>query len=820
MSNPFDLSGFEDEPAVTASVPAAPAAAPTPAFARAPAYLDSLNPEQRAAVESLDGPVLVLAGAGTGKTRVLVTRLAHLLATGRAMPGEVLAVTFTNKAAREMKERVGALIGRSVEGMWLGTFHSISARIVRRHAELVGLKPDFTILDDDDQNRLLRQILQEANLDEKKWPPRALNAVIQRWKDRGLTPDKVSAADAGEFAHGRGVDLYKRYQERLRTLNAADFGDLMLHSLTIFTQHPDVLADYQRRFKYILVDEYQDTNVSQYLWLRLLAQGRHNICCVGDDDQSIYGWRGAEVGNILRFEKDFPGAKVIRLERNYRSTSHILAAASGLIANNADRLGKTLWTEHPGGDKVRVQGVWDNDEEARVVSEEIESLRRHGLPLGQVAVLVRAGAQTRSFEERFITVGLPYRVVGGPRFYERQEIRDSIAYLRLVQRPEDDLAFERVINVPKRGLGDAALNSVHTLSRASGVSLAAAADRLLATDELKPRARAALGDFLASVARWRSEATRLPPAELAAVVLEESGYTAMWQEKWEREKQVDAPGRLENLKELVTALEGFETLTAFLEHVSLVMDADKGDEGEMVSLMTLHAAKGLEFDVVFLPGWEEGVFPHPRAMEGEGRAGLEEERRLAYVGLTRAKRKAHVLHAANRRLFSQWQTSVPSRFIEEIPADNVELIAGPGLYPGLQSREEGVSEAADAFDFDPRPRRPWRETYGNRNGGARNGANGDGGGRYESRNGRDGNGGRFGRFADTYNRWEKPAMKDVTPKKAASATASASGFRAGERVFHQKFGYGKITAVDGNKLEIAFDKAGAKKVLDSFVERA
>ncbi|HTI86508.1 MAG TPA: UvrD-helicase domain-containing protein [Alphaproteobacteria bacterium] len=825
MSNPFDLSGFDDEPTVNASVPAVPAPAPaqTPAqpLARAPAYLDSLNPEQRAAVESLDGPVLVLAGAGTGKTRVLVTRLAHLLATGRAMPGEVLAVTFTNKAAREMKERVGAMIGRGVEGMWLGTFHSISARIVRRHAELVGLKPDFTILDDDDQNRLLRQILQEANLDEKKWPPRALNAVIQRWKDRGLTPDKVPASDAGEFAHGRGVDLYRRYQERLRTLNAADFGDLLLHSLTIFTQHPDVLADYQRRFKYILVDEYQDTNVSQYLWLRLLAQARHNICCVGDDDQSIYGWRGAEVGNILRFEKDFPGAKVIRLERNYRSTSHILAAASGLIAHNADRLGKTLWTERAGGEKVRVQGVWDGDEEARVVSEEIESMRRHGAPLGQMAVLVRAGAQTRAFEERFITVGLPYRVVGGPRFYERQEIRDAIAYLRLVQRPEDDLAFERVINVPKRGLGDAALNSVHKLSQASGLSLAVAADRLLATDELKPRARAALGDFLASVARWRTEATRLPPAELAAVVLEESGYTAMWQDKWEREKLVDAPGRLENLKELVSALEEFETLTAFLEHVSLVMDADKGDEGDMVSLMTLHAAKGLEFDVVFLPGWEEGVFPHPRAMEGEGRAGLEEERRLAYVGLTRAKRKAHVLHAANRKLFSQWQTNVPSRFIEEIPVDNVDLIAGPGLYPGLQSREEGVSETADAFDFDARPRRPWREQYGsrsdNREGNGRYGESSNGGRDNGGRNG----GGRFGKFAHTYNRWEKPAMKDVTPKKSASAGGtSTAGFRTGERIFHQKFGYGKITAVEGNKLEIAFEKAGAKKVLDNFVERA
>ena len=796
MSNPFDLSGFDDEPALPASVPASPAG---PAVvARAPAYLDSLNPEQRAAVESLDGPVLVLAGAGTGKTRVLVTRLAHLLATGRSAPGEVLAVTFTNKAAREMKDRVGNLSGRSVEGMWLGTFHSISARILRRHAELVGLKPDFTILDDDDQIRLLRQTLKEANLDDKKWPPRGLSSIIQRWKDRGLVPDKVSAADAGEFAHGRGVDLYRRYQERLKTLNACDFGDLLLHTVTIFTAHPDVLADYQRRFKYILVDEYQDTNVAQYLWLRLLAMGRNNICCVGDDDQSIYGWRGAEVGNILRFEKDFPGAKVIRLERNYRSTSHILAAASGLIAHNADRLGKTLWTEHPGGEKVKIQGTWDGAEEARVVSEEIETFRRQGIPLGHMAVLVRAGAQTREFEERFITIGLPYRVIGGPRFYERQEIRDAVAYLRLVQRPEDDLAFERIVNVPKRGLGDAALNTVHTLARSSGISLSTAADRLLGTDELKPRARTTLGDFLASIARWRAESTRLPPSELAAVVLDESGYTAMWQEKWEREKQVDAPGRLENLKELVSALESFETVTAFLEHVSLVMDADKGDNGEMVSLMTLHAAKGLEFDVVFLPGWEEGLFPHQRALDSEGRSGLEEERRLAYVGLTRAKRKAHILHAANRRLFNQWQTSVPSRFIEEIPADNVELIAGPGLYPGLNPHDDGVSEAADAFDVGPsRAPHPWRETYGARNNGAKGFGNGFGAPPWKD---------------------NRPHMA-TAPKPSPRVTASVAGFKTGERIFHQKFGYGKITAVEGNKLEIAFDKAGSKKVLDNFVER-
>jgi DNA helicase-2/ATP-dependent DNA helicase PcrA len=755
MSDPFDLSDATPVPAGGAG--------PVASTHQDTAYLAALNTEQRAAAEALDGPVLVLAGAGTGKTRVLVTRLVHILNTGCAFPGQILAVTFTNKAAREMLERVSSLIGGGGEGLWLGTFHSIGVRILRRHAELVGLNPGFTILDADDQVRLLKQILEAAGVDDKKWPARALNAVIQRWKDRGLAPAKVTAAEASNFADGRALDLYVLYQERLKSLNAVDFGDLLLHCLTLFTTRPEVLADYQRRFRYILVDEYQDTNVAQYLWLRLLAQGGGNICCVGDDDQSIYGWRGAEIGNILRFEKDFPGAQVIRLERNYRSTPQILAAASGLIAHNEGRLGKTLWTEGTDGEKVAVRGVWDGEEEARLVADEIEAAQRAGALLNSIAVLVRAGAQTREFEERFITCGIPYRVVGGPRFYERAEIRDAAAYLRVIAQPDDDLAFERIINVPRRGLGDATLQAIHKLALAEGVSKTIAAAALIGTDELRPQARSSLAGLLESFSRWRAQATEMPPAELAEMVIDESGYSEMWQ----RDKSPDAPGRLENLKELVLALEEFETLGAFLEHVSLVMDTDRNANGDMVNIMTLHAAKGLEFDVVFLPGWEEGLFPHQRAMDENGTAGLEEERRLAYVGLTRARTRALVSFAANRRLFGQWQSAIPSRFVDELPPEHVEVFTAQGLYGGAAA-ESGHGSG------DGR-----RAAYG---------------------------GGR--RFRSAHS----------APEPAAAVDDGALG--RGTRIFHQKFGYGRIVAKDGNKLEIAFDKAGTKKVMASFVSPA
>ena len=757
MNDPFDLGNFDAPP-------------PAPAAPLAPApYVLALNEAQQQAVAATEGPVLVLAGAGTGKTRVLTARLAHILHSRRAYPSQILAVTFTNKAAREMRERVAAMIGGAVEGLWLGTFHSVAARMLRRHAELAGLKSNFTILDTDDQLRLLKQILQAEQIDEKKWPPRGLAAVIDRWKDRGLTPSQVPASDGSGFADGKALALYKLYQDRLRTLNACDFGDLLLHLLTIFTQHHDVLQGWQRRFRYILVDEYQDTNVSQYLWLRLLAQQHRNICCVGDDDQSIYGWRGAEVGNILRFERDFEGARVIRLERNYRSTPHILGAASGIIAKNQGRLGKTLWTDVNDGLKVTIRGVWDGGEEARVIGEEIEALQRQGNSLSQMAILVRAGFQTREFEERFITLGLPYRVIGGLRFYERAEIRDALAYLRVVVQPDDDLAFERIVNVPKRGLGEATIQSLHKTARANHLPLTGAARLLAETDDLKPRARKALGDLIRNFDRWRSLIDVMPHMELVETVLDESGYTAMWQQ----DRSVEAPGRLENLKELVRALEQFENLAGFLEHVSLVMENADNTTGEMVNLMTLHAAKGLEFDTVFLPGWEEGLFPHQRALEQGGIAGLEEERRLAYVGITRSRLRCCISFAANRRVYNQWQSSIPSRFIDELPPEHVERLSEPGLY-GTGAGQAGGNWGQANFVYDAPWLRAERRPSGSRT------------------------------IEGTARRLEE--------------SGPAVGYTVGARVFHQKFGYGKVIHVETNRLEIDFDKAGRKKVIDSFVE--
>jgi DNA helicase-2/ATP-dependent DNA helicase PcrA len=767
MSDPFDLAE-------------APPPEPTRAVSGPPsdAYLQGLNETQRQAVEQVDGPLLVLAGAGTGKTRVLTTRIAHILLTRRAFPGQILAVTFTNKAAREMLERVGAQIGRAADGLWLGTFHSIGVRILRRHAELVGLKSNFTILDTDDQIRLLKQLLEAEGIDDKKWPARILSGIIQRWKDRGLTPQKVTAAEGGDFANGRAIQIYEQYQERLQQLNAADFGDLLLHCLTLFTGHPDVLANYHRRFRYILVDEYQDTNVAQYLWLRLLAQGRPdgitNICCVGDDDQSIYGWRGAEVGNILRFESDFPGARIIRLERNYRSTPHILAAASALIAHNEGRLGKTLWTSVSEGERVTLRGVWDGDEEARAVGEEIENLQRKGHALREIAILVRAGFQTREFEERFITLGLPYRVVGGPRFYERQEIRDAMAYFRLIVQPDDDLAFERIFNTPRRGLGDSALKAMRDTARAGRVSLFEAARRLIETDELKPRPRKSLTELVRNFERWRSLLDGLPHTELAETVLEESGYTAMLQ----ADKSAEAPGRLENLKELINALQEFENLAGFLEHVSLVMENTESRDADMVNIMTLHAAKGLEFDTVFLPGWEEGVFPNQRALDETGVAGLEEERRLAYVGLTRARKRAFVSFAANRRIYNQWQASIPSRFVAELPPEHLEQRSDAGLYGSYSAGHYGsLRETATAASGDT----DWGWTPGQR-----------------------------------LQRKRSPLIEgEITARDAEDVN-----YEIGQRIFHQKFGYGAIAAIDGNKLDIEFEKAGRKKVLASFVSSA
>ena len=755
--------------------------------AQIPAYAAQLNAPQRDAVLTTEGPVLMLAGAGTGKTAALTARLAHLIATRRAWPSEILCVTFTNKAAREMRERVGRHIGDAVEGMpWLGTFHSIGARMLRRHAELVGLESNYTIIDTDDQLRLLKQLIQENDLDEKRWPARQLAGLIDRWKNRGLNPGDLDAVENEAYANGRGAQFYKLYQDRLKTLNACDFGDLLLHILNIFRDHRDVLEQYQQRFKYILVDEYQDTNQVQYLWLRLLAQARKNICVVGDDDQSIYSWRGAEVANILKFEKDFPGAAVIKLEQNYRSTPQILAAASGLIDANSERLGKTLWTELPAGEKVRVIGVWDAPEEARRVGEEIERLEAEGAPLDEVAILVRAQYQTREFEDRFIQIGLNYRIVGGFRFYERAEIRDALAYLRTIAQPADDLAFERIYNQPKRGLGAKTLEAMRRHARRTQTPLAAASLDLCDTDELPARARNTLIGLLGQFVHWRELSEQITPSELLRTVIAESGYEDMLQ----KDRSAESAGRLENLTELARAMEEYDTLGDFLEHVSLVMDNERANDGEKVTIMTMHAAKGLEFDHVFLPGWEEGVFPSQRAIDEGGLASLEEERRLAYVAITRAKRRCSIFHAANRRIYGQWTSSIPSRFIEELPEEHVK--SETTMTGGALLWRANWSETDD----------PFAHVSSNRP--DRSGARGPG--------------------------WQRALSTkyDTTPKRIAEPGRSAASFAAkprsdiadGARVFHDKFGYGTVTGQEGNKLTIDFEKAGEKRVLDSFVTLA
>ena len=725
-----------------------------------------------------EGPVLVLAGAGTGKTAALTARLAHLIATRKAWPSQILAVTFTNKAAREMKERVSKISGGAIEGMpWLGTFHSVGARMLRSGAENVALQSNFTILDTDDQLRVLKQLIQASGVDEKRWPARQLAGLIDRWKNRGWTPEQVDTGESEAFASGRGAELYSAYQQRLKTLNACDFGDLLLHMLVIFRKHPDILQAYRERFRYILVDEYQDTNQAQYEWLRLLAEPTRNICCVGDDDQSIYSWRGAEVANILRFEKDFPGARIIRLEQNYRSTSHILAAADGLIAHNAGRLGKTLWTDAGDGEKVRVIGIWDGPEEARRVGEEIESHEARGGSLNAVAILVRAQFQTREFEERFIGIGLNYQIIGGFRFYERAEIRDAIAYLRLIVQPADDLAFERIVNIPKRGLGDKAVATIHRYARASQQPLLIAAARLIDSDEMTPQARRSLANFVADLARWRQMAATLPHPEIARILLDESGYTAMLQ----ADRSAESAGRLENLAELTRAMEEYESLQAFLEHVSLVMDNDELRQGDRVTIMTIHAAKGLEFDQIYLPGWEEGVFPSQRSLDEGGLASLEEERRLAYVAITRARRKCTILHAANRRIYGQWTSSIPSRFLAELPKAHIDeettMSGGESLWRAQWS------ERADPFAHVARPTRGpgWQRAT-----------------------------------RTPYN----PEPQRILEARASAVSLGNKGrtdLSLGQRVFHGKFGYGTIAAIEGNKLEIDFEHSGRKKVLDSFV---
>ncbi|MGJ8586155.1 MAG: ATP-dependent helicase [Marinosulfonomonas sp.] len=812
------MSSFDENDAFEAA--ARPSLSSMAMAARGAPYLEGLNPAQREAVETLDGPVLMLAGAGTGKTKALTTRIAHLLTTGKARPNEILAVTFTNKAAREMKNRVAGLLGQTVEGMpWLGTFHAICVKLLRRHAELVGLKTNFTILDTDDQVRLLKQLIVAADIDDKRWPARQLAGVIDNWKNRAWTPDKVPVAESAAF-NSMGIEIYEQYQNRLKALNAVDFGDLLLHVVTIFQTHEDVLKQYQRWFRYVLVDEYQDTNVAQYLWLRLLAADHKNICCVGDDDQSIYGWRGAEVGNILRFEKDFPGAKVVRLEQNYRSTPHILAAASGVIAGNSDRLGKTLWTDANDGELVRLIGHWDGEEEARWIGEEIEAMQvgtRGMAPISPdgMAILVRASHQMRAFEDRFLTIGLPYRVIGGPRFYERMEIRDAMAYFRVAVSPDDDLGFERIVNTPKRGVGNKAMQDIQICAREHGVSLLEGARIAVSSGALKGKAKGEVARLIDGFDRWHdlalgplvqiySEddeqttviddgdgavaerfergAPKISHVELAEMILEESGYTEMWQ----NDKTPEAPGRLENLKELVKALEQFDNLQGMLEHVALIMDNETDEGGEKVSIMTLHAAKGLEFPAVFLPGWEDGLFPSQRSMDESGVKGLEEERRLAYVGITRAEEICTISFAANRRVYGQWQSALPSRFIDELPSDHVEVLTPPGLYGGGYgaaapgAMESRVAERAASADVYNSP--GWK--------------------RLQSRS------------------QHRGISQPAEGRNTIIDLDAVSAFTQGDRIFHQKFGYGYVMGIEGDKLDIEFEKAGSKKVIAKFVTAA
>ncbi len=761
MTDPFDLDNLPDT-----SLPDTATQNQTPPF-----YLEGLNPPQLEAIEHVDGPVLVLAGAGTGKTRVLTTRLAHILATGRAFPNQILAVTFTNKAALEMKERVGAIIGDAVENMfWLGTFHSICVKILRRHADLVGLGSNFTILDQDDQVRLIKQIIRVANIDEKRFPPRMLAGIIDGWKNKGLLPAQVPEGDAYSYADGKAITLYQTYQARLKELNAADFGDLILLCVTLFQKNPHILKEYQNRFRYILIDEYQDTNISQYLWLRLLAMGHKNICCVGDDDQSIYGWRGAEVGNILKFEKDFEGAKVVRLEQNYRSTTHILGAASGLIHSNQGRLGKTLWTAEQGGEKVTINAVWDGRAEARAIGEIVEDLQRKKQQhLSEMAILVRAGFQTREFEENFLTLGIPYRIIGGVRFYERAEIRDAMAYLRVIQNADDDLAFERIINVPKRGIGDTTVAKLHRIARSGRTSLMRASKDIVETEELAKKARESLRNLIEKFNKWRALSADMSHIDLTDTVLEESGYY----DKWRNDKSPDAPGKLDNLSELVRGMEAFENLEEFLEHVSLVMENTADNQFDSVSIMTLHGSKGLEFDTVFLPGWEEELFPSRKSIEEQGERGLEEERRLAYVGITRAKKNAHIFYAATRYMFGNYMSPIPSRFIEELPKEHIEKLGQQGLH----SLDPGGYNTASSLGFN------------------------------------------FGEGRENY-QLDRSKAKKKTSGMPVKKTILQSDYSVGDRVFHDKFGYGTVTTIDGNKLMIDFEMGSSRKVMDSFIKLA
>ncbi len=671
-------------------------------------YLETLNPEQYQAVTTTEGPLLVLSGAGTGKTRVLTTRIAYILANGLAHPWEVLAVTFTNKAAKEMQERLTQMVGAMAADVWLGTFHRIGLKILRKYGDLVNLNKNFIVLDADDQERLLKNILKECQVDTKQYPPADLLEIIQRWKDKGLSPDQITEAEKSGFCEGRALDFYRLYQQRLHEMNAVDFGDLLMLPLLLFQTHPEVLAEYQRRFQYILVDEYQDTNIAQYMLLRLLAKGSGNICCVGDDDQSIYSWRGANVDNLLNFEKVFPGAQIIRLETNYRSTEHILACASSLIAHNEGRLGKTLHVadaDEVGGDLVVVQGYYNGQEEATEIIQKIEDENHAGTPLSKMAVLVRASFLTREFEDALVKAGLPYRIIGGFKFYEREEIRDTVAYLRLVVNQNDDLAFMRAVNKPRRGVGDKVVLALQQAANDRHISLFEAINYA----ELKPAPLKALQAFRELILDAKKQTLNLKPSVVAKNLMQSSGYIAMWQ----ADKSLKSDERIDNVYELLNKLEDFATLDAFIEEVSLQTENDEQVAGDQLVVMTLHASKGLEFDKVFLPAWEEEMFPHQRAIDEAGEAGLEEERRLAYVGITRARKSVFISYVSNRRVYGEWRNALPSRFVEELPEDHIDRRGNRRMGYGAQFSDIRAPWAAEKVQPKKRVgKRVHHDTFG------------------------------------------------------------------------------------------------------------
>ena len=647
-------------------------------------FLKELNEEQRSAVLNTEGPTLVVAGAGSGKTKVLTSRLAYIVKEKKAWPNQILCVTFTNKAAKEMRDRVLKNLGGKLSSLsWLGTFHAISVKFLRRHAEAVGLKSNFTILDTDDQKKLVRNISKSENIDAKKISPQFILALIDQWKNKGLLPDEVKLSKKRIFEN-QILKVYKIYQNKIRDLNSCDFGDLILYCVKLFEKNPDIRKTYSNNFKYILVDEYQDTNFIQNKWLNLIVNKNQNICCVGDDDQSIYSWRGAEIKNFLGFDKVYPNCKIFRLEQNYRSTKNILDSASFLISHNKDRLGKKLWTDGDKGDLVNLNCYKNGKEEAREIGNIIEKDIKKKNSLNNIAILVRAIYQTREFEERFLKIGINYRIIGGIKFYERAEVKDAICYLRIVNQKFDDLAFERIINTPRRGIGETTIKQIHEVSSKDKIPLEDSARKILQLNQFKPKIKFLIKQLLGLIDKWRADSKKNKHFDLLKIILDESGYSAMLKNK----KDLENENRIENLKELLRAMHDYDNLQSFLEHVALATSIDQEWEDERVNIMTMHAAKGLEFNTVFLPGWEEGLFPHQKSLEEKGDFALEEERRLAYVGVTRAKKNAYISFATQRSWHGEWMDSLPSRFVNELPED------------GIEKNEEPVKEISDDFDFN------------------------------------------------------------------------------------------------------------------------